>query len=406
LVFFSLKGTEAQMSAARLIEQILTKCPKVSREEILEKLETEKRKTGDLFSDEILLRIIATEFGVNIPQNEVVTPSLSLGDLLPGLSDVTVVGRVIAVFPPKAFEGRKSGKIASLLIADQTDLSRVVLWNDKTSVIGSGEVKAGQIIRFSHGYTREDRSGKVELHIGSSGEVEINPKNVDAKDYPMVDRFATRIGEITQTYKTKKVNVIGKVEDLFPASTFRRQDSSVGKVMRFTLADETGKISIVVWNEKVDDLEKTLRKGLKLQIVNGKVKKATGEGQEVHVDAGAYVEAIAPAEEISKIADLKDGLNRVNVEGEVLINPMLRDVKTSRGEVVKLAVFELKDETGRIWVSAWRNHADFAKDLKTGDKVSIKNGYVKKGFADQPELSTRVSTSIAFSSRNESREQE
>jgi len=54
----------------------------------------------------------------------------------------------------------------------------------------------------------------------------------------------------------------------------------------------------------------------------------------------------------------------------------------------------LKDETGRMWVSAWRRHADSVKDLKVGGKVVMKNAYVKKGFGDQPEISTRDKTSI------------
>ena len=164
--------------------------------------------------------------------------------------------------------------------------------------------------------------------------------------------------------------------------------------MRFILADETSEIPVVVWNEKVDELEKTLRKGVELRIVNAKVKKAMSESLEIHVDAGTYVETLAPEQEFLKIADLRESSNSVNVEGEVVTKPFFRDVKTSKGELVKLATFELKDETGRIWVSAWRMHAGSVKDLKVGDKIVMKNVYVKKGFGDQLELSTRNTTVI------------
>jgi hypothetical protein len=36
---------------------------------------------------------------------------------------------------------------------------------------------------------------------------------------------------------------------------------------------------------------------------------------------------------------LKEGLNHVNVKGEVTTKPILRDVKISESETVKLAVF-------------------------------------------------------------------
>jgi len=382
------------MSAEKIIEQILSRRPEISREEILEKLEMEKRKTGGFISDETLLRMIAAEFTVEIPQDVALTPTLSIVDLILSLNDVTLIGRVVAVFPPKAFKGDKSGKVASLLVADQSDILRVVLWNDKTSLIESGEIKVGQVIRFSHGYTREDWSGRVELHIGEKSEIEINPQDVEAKDYPTIGKFTIKIGEITRAHKNKRVSIKGTVKELFSVSAFKRQDSSSGKVMRFVLVDETGEIPVVVWNEKANELENVIKKDVKLQVVNAKVKKAINEGLEIHVDAGTYVETLAPEEEFLKIADLREGSNSVNVEGEVVTKPILRDVKTSKGELVKLATFELKDETGRTWVSAWRMHADSVKDLKVGDKIIMKNVYVKKGFGDQLEISTRNTTSI------------
>ena len=382
------------MSTEKIIDQILSRRPEISRQDIIERLEKERMKTGGFISDETLLWMIAAEFSVEIPQDEALTPTLSIKDLIPSLNDVTLAGRVVAVFPPKTFKGNKSGKVASLLVADKSGILRVVMWNDKTSLMQSGEIKVGQIVRFSHGYTREDRGGRVELHIGEKSEIEINPQDVEAEDYPTIGKFTTKIGNIGQTLRNKKVNVVGTVKELFSASTFQRQDSSVGKVMRFVLAGETSEIPVVVWNEKVDGLEKTLKKGVRLQVVNAKVKKAMSESLEIHVDAGTYVETLIPEEEFLKIADLREGSNSVNVEGEVVTKPILRDVKTSKGELVKLATFELRDETGRTWVSAWRRHADFVKNLKVDDKVIMKNAYVKKGFGDQLELSTRNITSI------------
>jgi len=387
-------GIKAEMSTEKIIAQILSRHPEISRKDIIERLEKAKARTGGFISDETLLWMIAAEFSVEIPQDKALTPTLSIRDLIPSLNDVTLVGRVVAVFPPKAFKGNKSGKVASLLVADQSGILRVVLWNDKTSLMQSGEINVGQIVRFSHGYTREDRGGRVELHIGGKSEIEINPQDVEAKDYPTIGKFTIEIGNIGQALRNKKVNVIGTVKELFSASAFQRQDSSVGKVMRFVLADETSEIPVVVWNEKVDELEKTLRKGVRLRIVNAKVKKAISGSLELHVDAETYVETLPPEEEFLKIANLREGLNNVNVEGTVVTKPMLRDVKTSKGELVKLATFELRDETGRTWVSAWRMHVDSVKDLKAGDKIIIKNAYVKKGFGDQLELSTRNTTSI------------
>jgi replication factor A1 len=384
------------MKIEESIKQIQSRLPELSREEILTKLEDKKRKTNSLISDEVLMRMIASEFGVETKNNETPTLMLSLRDLVPGLNAISALGRVVAVFSPRSFEGTRSGKFASLFITDKTGILRVILWNSKTELIESGRLKLGDIIRVSHGYTREDRSGKVELHVGEKAEVEVTTKNVDANDYPTINRFVTKLRDITEASKNKRVNISGEVKQLFPASSFERRDASQGKVMRMIVSDETGEISVVVWNEKVDEIERAVQKGVELQIVNAKVKRAMGEGLEVHADAGTYLGMLPPREKFFKIADLHEGFVKVNVEGEVATKPMFRDVRTSKQETVKVASFELKDETGRIWVSAWRSQADSAKNLKIGDKVIMENVQVRKGFSNQLELSTRNASFISI----------
>jgi len=380
------------MSFDEVVDRILSSCPGVSRESVLQRLEAERSRAGGLISDEALLRMIAAGFGCEMGV-EAAEHVLLLRDLIPGLSGVSVAGRVVAVFSPRAFNGSRKGRFASLLIADESGLLRVVLWNDKAGLAEPGRVKVGDIVRFCHGYTREDFSGRVEVHIGEKCTVEVNPADEDSKNYPSIGKFVTKIGELSSVQKSKKVNVAGIVRRLGSVSEFERSDSSVGKVLRFVLSDGSGEVVVVVWNEKVDEIIGLVKVGGGLQVVNGKVKRAA-EGLEVHVDSATYV-GVQIFSEFSSLASLKEGLDQINVVGEVATKPMVREVKTSRQEVLKLATFELKDETGRMWVSAWRNHVDSVKNLNVGDRIVIKNCYVKKGFGDQLELSTRNSTSIA-----------
>jgi len=275
------------MTAEEIIQQILSKHPEVSRDQILENLETEKNKAGGLIADETLLRLIAARYGIEIVQRRVYR-KLSISHLVAGLNDVTVTGRVVVVYPPRTFKGERSGKIANLMIVDKDATLRVVLWNDRVNLIESGELKGGQVIRFSHGYTRENRKGKVELHLGSKSQIEVEPKNVKADEYPSIGKFATKINEITKAHKN--IHLAGTVKEVFPASTFTRSDMSTGTVMRLTLADETGEIPVVVWNEKAEELEKPLKVNSNLQLVNAKVKE-NGSGElEVHVNSYTYVE--------------------------------------------------------------------------------------------------------------------
>ena len=380
------------MTPEEIIQQILSQHPEISRETVLERLRTEKNKTSGLIADATLLRLIAAEHSVEIPTDSVYDRKLSISHLVPNLNDVTVTGRIVAVYPPKTFEGKTSGKYASLIIADTNDVLRVMLWNDKVNLIESGELKTGQVTRFSHGYTREDRNGKVELHLGDKSEIEINPQNLRAEDYPFIGKFAVKISEITEAHRN--IHLVGVVKAVFPSATFTRQDLSAGKVLRFTLADDSGEVAVVVWNEKAEELEKSLRRNVEVQLVNASAKAASNGGFEIHVGSSTYVSVSAVAEQVSKIASLSEDLKSVSVEGEVLTAPTSREVATSKGEMVKLAVFELKDDTGAVRVSAWRKHAEAVGSLKVGDRVRFTSVYVKKGFGDEVELSTRNATAI------------
>ena len=104
-----------------------------------------------------------------------------------------MAGRLIAVFPAKTFQGQeKSGKFATLMLGDNEGLLRVVLWNERAEIVEKGELKAGQAVRFLHGYTREDRYGKTELHLGNKSLIELQPEDKSG-DYPPIEKFTAKI---------------------------------------------------------------------------------------------------------------------------------------------------------------------------------------------------------------------
>jgi replication factor A1 len=383
------------MSTEDIIQQILAKQPEATREQLLNKLSAAREKTGGLIADATLLRVIAAEFGVAITHgNSGHDRKLSISHVVSGLNDVTVTGRVVAVCPVKTFEGKKPGKYAGLTVVDKDGVLRVVLWNERANVVESGELKVGEVARFSHGYTKEDRSGTAELHMSSKSTVEINPTDATAEDFASISKFATKISEITSAHRS--VNLAGNVRNVSAVSTFTRQDQTTGTVLRFVLADKTGEVPIVVWNKKATELEPALKENIELQVISGRVKSAQNGRFEVHIDALSYVGVSAASKRFIKISSLNESLGHVNVEGEVATVPVSREVKTSKGETVKLSSFELKDVTGTVRVSAWRQHAEKAGALLMGEKIVLDNVCAKKGYDDKLELSTRATTVITI----------
>jgi len=381
------------MTIQDIIDKILAKNPEINKEQILEKLHVEKSRTGGLLGDETLLRLIAARYGVEVQQNTIRNSgTLSTSRLFAGLNDVTVAGRLIAVFPARTFEGEKPGKFATLMVADSDGIVRVVLWNDKADLVEKGELKVGQAVRLLHGYTRQDRYAKVELHLGGKSQIEVEPQE-KASEYPAIDKFTTKINSLNKT--VGNVHLSGTVKSVLGLTKFTRSDQSDGTVVRFTLADDSGEVTVVAWNEKAQELEKNLKANTCMQLGNAKVKETQNGTIEVHVDFTSFISVQAAAPRLTKIANLTE--NQIaDVEGVVSTVPENKEVNTSKGEIVKLTVFELKDESGTVRVSAWRQHSEALSGLKIGDKFFLENAYVKKGFGDKMELSTRSATAVSI----------
>lgn len=278
----------APMTKEALIEEILQKQSRLTRTQLLEQLELERDRTGGLIADETLLRLIAAKLGIAVQQNNYQNSSvLSSSKLFAGLYDVSVAGRLVAVFPAKTFQGENgSGKFATLMLGDHEGLLRVVLWNEKADLIERGELRAGQAVRLLHGYTKNDRFGKPELHLGIKSQIEPLPE-AKAETYPPIERFTTKIGSLKSA--SGNVHLFGTVKAVYGKSGFRKSDDSDGVVMRLAFRDESGEAVLVVWNEKVAEIENALRESAKLLLVNARVKEAQDGGFEIHVDSNTYI---------------------------------------------------------------------------------------------------------------------
>jgi replication factor A1 len=275
------------MTTQDIIQQILQQNPQLSQELLLERLRFEKARTGGLLGDETLMRLIAAKFGVKVEQNAYQNSGvLSTSRLVAGLYDVTVAGRLIAVFPAKTFQGaEKSGKFATLMMADNEGILRVVLWNEKAEMVERGELKTGQAVRLLHGYTREDRYGKTEMHLGGKSQIEIEPEAKTA-EYPPIEKYAAKIN--TLNAQSGSALLFGTVTAILGKKNFTRSDASEGTVLRLMLTDDSGAAAVVAWDEKAVELEK-VQVNARLLLVNARVKEGQNGGFEVHVDSNTFV---------------------------------------------------------------------------------------------------------------------
>ena len=382
------------VSVEEIIERILSSGTVTSREEVWHKINERKKAAGGFLTDETAARLVASELGVEVEREDVHSMEFPIGELVLGLNNVSVVGRVVFVYPLQDYTRKNGvrGQFARFIVADKTGALRVLLWDDKASLVRDCNVERGQMVRVLHGYVREARDGQLELHLGNRGELEVNPEGVKEGDFPAAESFLERIGELVKN--KKRASVTGVVESVSSLRVFERKDKTEGKVLRLTLKDASGRVAVVLWNGKADAF-KDLQVGERLQVIDARVKERIDGGLELHVEDRAFVERLpSVSEKVLRVGDLVSEGGPVTVEGVVKTKPVKREVITGRGEKVFVASFELEDGSGRVWVSAWRKHADAAERLVVGVRVRLKNAFVRKGFGDAFELATRFSSEI------------
>lgn len=96
--------------------------------------------------------------------------------------------------------------------------------------------------------------------------------------------------EAGATYKIKdiiagmrNVDTIGKVLQTFEPRTFKKQDK-VGQVGSLILADETGKIRVTIWDDRVAWLKSgKIKSGQVIKIKGAYAKEAMGGGRDLHL---------------------------------------------------------------------------------------------------------------------------
>ena len=134
------------------------------------------------------------------------------------------------------------------------------------------------------------------------------------EEYLTIEKFTAKIN--TLNINSGNVHLSGEVKEVLGESSFIRSDTSVGTVTRLTLADDSGQVTVVFWNEKATELETALKANARLLLVNARVKEGQNGGLEVHVDSNTFIDVQAAQVKFTKIAGLTED-QIVNFEGIV-----------------------------------------------------------------------------------------
>ena len=268
----------------------------LSRRDILDRIAEKKEKLAGLVTDEAIVLMVAADLKVKIDtlREEQDEEILTIGDLVAGLNNVTITGRVTKVSPLREFNDRhnEKGTVADLVIADRAASIPLILWGGATQPIQEGKLNEGDIIRVHNAYVKENM-GLLELNVGRLGRVELNPPDAKAADYPESSTTAMRIHQITPGMN--EADILGTATG--PIHTVRETKTKDGRTVKyasFTLKDATGAtIRVVLWDEATTVADK-IREGDTVEVNSGRVRPDRSGKLELHINTPVSVRVRQP----------------------------------------------------------------------------------------------------------------
>jgi ssDNA-binding replication factor A large subunit len=356
-----------------LIDEVLRNRPEVTRDQILSLIQEKKETVGGGFlTDQGALFLIAGELGVQL--QHLTTTDLTLKDLYLGANDITIVARVLGIYPVSEYKKKDggAGRYRRLVLFDQNNTSKLTIWDDNSEAIKLEGIGVDSPVRVLNGYVRQGLDGKPTLNLGRKGKIEL------VADEKLVSRL------VPLSKLSKKVDEIGELQDL-PAveglaltgsrsSSFTRQDGSPGSLTQFELGGETEKVRIraVIWNTV--GLE--IKTGQRIVVTNVRLKKNMNGERELHGDNGSAVTIVGEEKNpavrmLIKVNQVKDPHQRCDVEVMALSIPSVRDVQLKDGGSVRKAEAIFGDDTGEITVTGWRSLVEKLAGVGVGEKVRI-----------------------------------
>jgi ssDNA-binding replication factor A large subunit len=270
-----------------LIEELLQQKPELSRDEILRRIEDKKRTVGaGYLTDQGALFLVAGELGVSL-RKEDASSDLSIKDLYIGANDVTVVARVLAVYPVATYNKKDggTGRYQRLALFDGKNSVRLTVWEEGLEQLGKLGLQVDTVVRVANAYVKQGLDGKATLNLGKRGKIqELVDEKIIAKLQP-ISTVVQKVPTLTKEEQFIALDCVVSSEPRF--SEFVRSDGSEGSLFQFGVVRDGGKETrVVIWSPSA---QPELKRGQKVRITNIRARRSNSGEFEVHGDAGSTI---------------------------------------------------------------------------------------------------------------------
>jgi len=190
---------------------------------------------------------------------------------------VTIIGTISNITEPRTFKRNNgsSGKVVNLILQDETGSCRVVLWNDDVDLVKNKKIKNGTTVKIINGYVKQGYNG-TEVNLGRWGILDVNPKE------------QVNLGQTQQKQTSVKNQIIGKIIHVEPTRAFFKDNGEFGFVANIKIQDNNKEYSLVVWDEKVKEIQQfKIGETLKINNINQREKNGV---EELHINGTSHIE--------------------------------------------------------------------------------------------------------------------
>jgi len=361
---------------------------KISYNDFLKRIEEMKKDYEDVsFMDELdVARMIVGEYidekNVSIVKDNELR---KISELETGLHDISIAGRVMHISNAKTFITKKGkeGKVANLMIADNSGEIRVVLWTDNIKHLK--KISEGDIVKINNVEIKDGYRAQ-EAHMQNRSTIKLTEGGDDK--YPAYEEKITPVSEIKGEMQ---VNIVARVVRMSRVRTYN-SNGREGKFITLDLKDNTGSISFTLWNRDIEILDEIgLKEGDSVKILGAQSRVRNEEVSLTHSWIGRIIkgEFDVPSfeESMMKIGDAHEMKNvtLIGVVSKVYDKITFERRGGSTGTVKSIVI---SDDTGSIKVTLWNDDADL--NINKGDILKVTGGNIE--FDEYSETDYRVNT--------------
>lgn len=163
-----------------MIDELVNKISAASntdKDEVMRLVEEKQIELSGLVSEEGAAYLVAKDLGVHLKRE---AEKLNIENIIPGMQNVDVTGKVTRIFPVREFKTEKAeGRVANVVISDLTGSIKMSLWNDEIEKLQGMEV--GDVVNV-RGFVKEGL-GQPEIRLGKRGFI---VKSEDTQGYENV----------------------------------------------------------------------------------------------------------------------------------------------------------------------------------------------------------------------------